>query len=189
MKKIPSQEVTRLLIELRSGNKLAINELLPIVYNELRLLASKYLNAEYKNRTIQTTELVHEAYLKLIGQENLSLENKQHFFGAAANSMRQILVDYARKRKAFKRGEGKTEISLEDAPTVTDEQSEEILSLDESLQKLELFDKRLSEIVELRFFAGLTIEETAEVLSISPATVKREWSVAKAWLYKEMGHA
>ena len=189
MKKIPANDVTRLLVELRGGDQRALDKLLPLVYNELRHLASRYLKAEYRQRTIQTTELVHEAYLKLVGQENLSLENRNHFFGAAANSMRQILVDYARKRNAAKRGEGKTIISLEDAPVISVEQSDEIIALDESLKKLEVFDKRLSRIVEYRFFAGLTIEETAQIMNISVATVKREWSVAKAWLYREMGHA
>jgi RNA polymerase sigma factor (TIGR02999 family) len=184
-----SNEVTRLLSEIGNGNQNAVEKLLPLVYKELRQLASRYLSAEFQKRTIQTTELVHEAYLKLVGQENLNLQNRNHFFGVAANSMRQILVDYARKRNAVKRGKGVVKISLEDAAFLTDEKSEEIVQLDESLKRLEAFDKRLSQIVEMRFFAGMTIEETAEVLNISPSTVKREWNLAKAWLYKEMGHA
>ncbi len=184
-----SRNVTQLLVDFNKGDNDAIHLLLPLVYNELRRLASKYLKAEYSKRTIQTTELVHEAYIRLVGDENLSLQNRGHFFGVAANSMRQILVDRARRRQAIKRGEDKNNLSLDDVLFISDEKNEEILALDESLKKLEMFDERLSKIVELRFFAGFTIEETAEILNISPATVKREWSTAKAWLYKAMGKA
>ena len=184
-----NRNVTQLLVDINKGDSEAMHLLLPLVYNELRRLASKYLKAEYSKRTIQTTELVHEAYIRLVGNINLSLQNRGHFFGVAANSMRQILVDRARKRSAIKRGEANANISLDDALFISDEKSEEIIALDESLKKLEMFDERLSKIVELRFFAGFTIEETAEILNISPATVKREWSTAKAWLYKSMGKA
>jgi len=186
MKKSSQTDVTLLLNELQSGNKETINKILPIVYNELRKLASKYLDKEYGNRTIQTTELVHEAYLKLIGGSEVSWQNRAHFFGLAANSMRQILVDYARRRNARKRGEGKDNISLDDAPTVSVQMDDQILALDEALQKLETVDERSCKIVELRYFSGLTIEETAEFLEISPATTKRDWNFAKAWLYREM---
>ncbi len=183
----PSREnITILLNDVSSGNKEALNELLPLVYNELRKLASKYLGAEYKNRTIQTTELVHEAYLKLLGNQNISWQNRAHFFGIAANSMRQILVDLARKRNAKKRGGDETKISLQEGLIIMDETDDKLLALDEALKKLETFDKRLSQIVELRFFSGLTIEETAAVLNFSDSTIKREWNVAKAWLYKEL---
>ncbi len=184
-----NRNVTQLLVDLNKGDNEAMHLLLPLVYNELRRLASKYLKAEYSQRTIQTTELVHEAYIRLVGNENLSLQNRGHFFGVAANSMRQILVDRARKRSAIKRGEANPNVSLDDALFISDEKSEEIIALDESLKKLEMFDERLSKIVELRFFAGFTIEETAEILNLSPATIKREWSTAKAWLYKSMGKA
>ncbi len=175
-----------LLTNVCSGNREALDEFLPLVYNELRRLASNYLRAEYGNRTIQTTELVHEAYIKLIGGQDISWQNKAHFFGIAANSMRQILVDLARKRKSLKRGGNQTKVSLFDDLVIMDESDEKLLALDEALKKLETLDERLCKIVELRYFSGLTIEETAEVLSTSSSTVKREWNLAKAWLYREL---
>ena len=178
-------EITSLLNELHTGNKETINKVLPIVYNELRKLASKYLSKEYGNRTIQTTELVHEAYLKLIGSAEISWQNRAHFFGIAANAMRQILVDHARKRNANKRGEGK-KISLDEVPSISVQTDEQILALDDALKKLQTVDERSCKIVELRYFSGLTIEETAEFLEISPATTKRDWNFAKAWLYREI---
>jgi len=162
-------------------------EILPLVYNELRRISSKYLREERRKHTFQTTELVHEAYLKLIGNENLSWKNRAHFFGIAARSMRQILVDHARKRKAVKRGSGETKLSLEEAATISSENDEEILALDNALNKLESLDERSGKVVEMRFFSGLTIEETAEALNISPSTAKRDWNFAKAWLYREIG--
>lgn len=179
-------QITILLQRINAGDQKALDKLLPLVYGELRKLASKYLAGEYKKRTIQTTELVHEAYLKLIGQQNLSLENRKHFFGAAANAMRQILVDNARKKKAIKRGRGKTKVPLDKAIALSAEDDENILALNEALLKLDTFDNRLCKIVELRFFTGLTIEETAEILSVSATTVKRDWGLAKAWLYREI---
>ncbi len=180
-------QITQLLQSINKGDKDAVDRLLPLVYNEVKKIASKYLAGEYKKRTIQTTELVHEAYLKLIGQQNLSLENRKHFFGAVANSMRQILVDNARRRNALKRGCGKTRISLESAVVVFADDDTEILDLNDALVKLDSLDIRMSRIVELRFFTGLTIDETANLLDISPATVKRDWNFAKAWLYREIG--
>ncbi len=177
---------TLLLNNITHGENEALNNLLPLVYNELRQLASKYLRAEFGNRTIQTTELVHEAYIKLIGGQNISWQNKAHFFGIAANSMRQILVDLARKRKSQKRGGNNTIISLYEDLVIMDESDDKLLALDEALNKLATFDERLRRIVELRYFSGLTIDETAEVLQISDSTIKREWNVAKAWLYREM---
>ena len=179
-------EITLLLNELQTGNRETINRILPIVYNELRKLASKYLSKEYSNRTIQTTELVHEAYLKLIGSADISWQNRAHFFSIAANAMRQILVDNARKRNASKRGDGKNKISLDEAPTISVQTDEQILSLEDALKKLQTVDERSCKIVELRYFSGLTIEETAKFLEISPATTKRDWNFAKAWLYREM---
>lgn len=187
MPDIPANQITRLLQRISEGDDKAMDKLLPMVYNELRKIASKYLRAEYGKRTIQTTELVHEAYLKLIGQGPLSLENRRHFFGVAANSMRQILVDNARRRNAEKRGSGKAKVTLEKIEPMSIENDEEILALDDALLKLDSVDSRLSRVVELRFFTGLTIEETAELLSVSPTTVKRDWNLAKAWLYREIG--
>jgi len=178
-----------LLASVSKGDKEALNQLLPLVYNELRRLASSYLHAELNNRTIQTTELVHEAYIKLIGGKNVSWQNKEHFFGIAANSMRQILVDLARKRSSQKRGSYYTRISLVDDLVVIDDTDDKLLALDEALKKLEVFDERLCKIVELRYFSGLTINETAEVLNISDSTIKREWNVAKAWLHRELSLA
>lgn len=186
MDKIPKNQITQLLQKISKGNYEALDNLLPMVYNELRKIASKYLNSEYKKRTIQTTELVHEAYLKLIGQKKLSLENRVHFFRAVAKSMRQILVDNARKRNAVKRGSGKTKISLDNAAVISPQSDDDILALNEALTKLDSFDERLSRIVELRFFTGLTIKETAELLSVSETTVKRDWNFARAWLYREI---
>ncbi len=181
------QNITLLLQDCIEGNKNAINSLLPIVYNELRKISSKYLHEEYRNHTLQTTELVHEAYIKLVGNENINWQNRAHFFGIAANSMRQILVDYARKRNSIKRGEGKTHLSLDSAEEIAFESEEDIIALDEAMQKLEAFDKDLSKVVELRFFGGLNVDETAKVLNCSASTVKRDWSLAKAWLFRELG--
>jgi len=178
--------ITRLLNDVNSGDQAAINQLLPVVYCELKIIASKYLSAEHGSRTIQTTDLVHEAYLKLIGSQKISWQNRAHFFGIAANSMRQILVDLARKRKAAKRGGDETKISLSEGIVVMDETDDKLIALDEALNKLAEFDQRLSKIVELRFFSGLTIEETSAVLNLSDSTIKREWNVAKAWLHREL---
>ena len=186
MANLYDNNITQLLQELHSENSDAIESLTPILYDELRILAAKYLRGEYGKRTIQTTELVHEAYLKLIGGENLTLENRRDFFCIAANSMRQILVDNARKRNALKRGGGVTKIYLDEAPAISAEINDEILALDEALARLAAFDKRLCRVVELKYFSGLKIEEIAEALSISPTTVKRDWNIAKAWLYREL---
>jgi RNA polymerase sigma factor (TIGR02999 family) len=182
----PRHQVTQLLYELSNGDKEALNKLLPLIYKQVKKIASRYLNSEYQKRTIQTTELVHEAYLKLVGQKELTLESRREFFSAIANVMRQILVDNARKRNAARRGSGQTKISLEKVGTISSEYSEEILTLNDALIKLNSFDERLSTIVELRYFTGMTIAETAEILSVSPTTIKRDWSLAKAWLYKEI---
>ncbi len=181
-----SSELTRLLNESVTGNKSSLDKVLPIVYDELRVISSKYLRGEYRHHTLQTTELVHEAYLKLIGDQNISWESRAHFFGIAAKSMREILVDYARKRNSKKRGEGVPALSLEDVLYISDKYDYQILALDEALKKFETLEERSSKIVELRYFAGLTIEETADVLNISPATVKKDWNFAKAWLYREI---
>lgn len=181
-----NSNITQLLNQIPDGDEFVLEKTLKLVYDELKIISSKYLREEYRQHTLQTTELVHEAYIKLIGNQNLTWENRAHFFGIAAKSIRQILVDYARKRKAVKRGSGKTVFSLDKAEFVIDESDEQILNLDEALKRLEEHDKRAYEIVELRFFSGLSIDETAKLLDISPATVKRDWNFAKAWLYREM---
>lgn len=158
----------------------------PIVYQELKRLATTYLHGEYKQVTLRTTDLVHEVYLKLAGDAALSWENRAHFFGIAARSMRQILVDMARKRKAQKRGGDRLRVSLSEGLMIMDEQDDKMLDLDTALGKLEGFDQRLSRIVELRYFSGMTIEEVAVATDLSPATIKREWQLAKAWLFREL---
>ncbi|MCW8849990.1 MAG: sigma-70 family RNA polymerase sigma factor [Melioribacteraceae bacterium] len=186
MKNQNNENITRLLNEVSQGDNIALERILPIVYDELRVISSKYLRDEYRKHTLQTTELVHEAYIKLLGSENLSWESRAHFFGIAARSMRQILVDYARKRKAIKRGLGQTKISLDKAEFILSDSEDQIIHLDDALNKLEELDERASKIVELRFFSGLSIEETANMLNVSSATVKRDWNFAKAWLYREI---
>jgi len=186
MAKNQSKDFTQLLNKISDGDSFALERILPLVYDELRTISSKYLRDEFRKHTMQTTELVHEAYIKLIGSENLSWESRSHFFGIAAKSMRQILVDYARKRKAQKRGLGQTKISLDKAQFIVSETEEQILNLNDALNKLEQLEERSCKIVELRFFSGLSIEETANLLKISTATVKRDWNFAKAWLYREI---
>ena len=178
-------EVTRLLQDCSQGNREALDKLLPLVYNELRRLAHSYLSHERPDLTLQTTALVHEAYLKLIDQHSVNWENRAQFFAISAQAMRRILLDNARRHTAAKRGSGGQKISLDDVATLSvDSANESLIALDLALQKLETIDAAQSEIVELRYFGGLTIEETAAVLNISPSSVQREWTVARAWLYK-----
>lgn len=180
-------EVTLLLNELgKAGderNREALDRLLPIVYNELRRLAGSFLNREHAV-SIQTTELVHEAYFKLTDQRSVDWENRGQFFAIAAQAMRRILLDSARSRKSLKRGVEK--VPIEDVPTIPVEVDSHLLDLDQALNELASFDPDQSRIVELRYFGGLTIEETAEVMKVSPATVKREWAIARAWLFDQV---
>ena len=182
-----ASEVTLLLEEIanaRDGaNREALDKLLPIVYNELRRLAGSFLNREHAV-SIQTTELVHEAYFRLTDQRKIDWKNRGQFFALAAQAMRRILIDAARQRKSLKYGAEK--VSLDEALTVSAEQNQNLLELDKALSELEEFDAQQCRVVELRYFAGLTIEETAEILKISPATVKREWTIARAWLYQKI---
>lgn len=184
-----ARDVTRLLDRIRDGDEGARSRLIDLVYLELRRLAARCMLREQNAFTLQPTELVHEAYLKLMGQEGANLgniKNRTHFFGAASTVMRQILVDYARAKHTQKRGGAGYRIDLDENLAFTEERSEEILALNESLKRLEAFDPRQSRIVELRFFGGLTDEEAAELLGISARTVKRDWRVAKAWLFADM---
>ncbi len=179
--------ITEILQELRNGHGKSIDDLLPIVYNELRRLATSYLSRERVNHTLQPTALVHEAYLKLIGNSEIEWQNRAHFFGISARLMREILIDHARGRNRQKRGgEFQTQIELDDALSFGKNQPLDVLAVDEAMSRLEKLDARQAKIVELRFFGGLTVEETAEVLDLSPATVKREWSTAKLFLYKTL---
>jgi RNA polymerase sigma-70 factor, ECF subfamily len=181
-----SVNVTMLLRQLRSGNQNAVAELVPLLYDELRRIASRYLQRERPDHTLQATALVHEAYLRLVDQKDVEWQNRSHFFGVAAQQMRRILVDYARAHHAAKRGGPLPKISLDDALAIAEGRTGDLLELDEALTRLSSIDPQQVRIIELRFFAGLTIEETADLLDISPATVKREWTTAKAWLAREI---
>lgn len=180
------QDVTQALRDLSNGQKSAPDKLMPLVYDELRKLAHSYLQEERQDHTLQATALVHEAYLRLVDWRNVSWQNRAHFFALAAQVMRHILVDYARAREAEKRGGRATKISLDEAINFAQQREVDLFELDEALTKLAELDSMQSKVVELRFFGGLTIEETAEVLLVSPDTIKYEWRLAKAWLYKTM---
>jgi RNA polymerase sigma-70 factor (ECF subfamily) len=182
----PSPDVTVLLSELTRGNQEAAEKLVPLVYDELKRLARSYMRRERPNHTLQATALVHEAYLKLVRQQAVNWQSRSHFFGIAAQLMRRILIDHARGHLREKRGGVKQVLPLDEALVFSPEHSEELVKLDEALERLSKLDARQSRIVELRFFGGLSVEETAEFLGISPKTVKRDWSVAKAWLHGEL---
>jgi RNA polymerase sigma-70 factor (ECF subfamily) len=182
----PPTNVTTLLKQLSSGNKTAIEELIPLLYDELRRMASRYLQRERPDHTLQATALVHEAYLRLVDQKDVEWQNRSHFFGVAAQQMRRILVDHARAHHAAKRGGPLPKISLDEAQAISEERTGDLLELDEALTRLASIDAQQVRIIELRFFAGLTVEETADLLNVSTATVKREWTTAKAWLAREI---
>jgi len=181
-----SNQVTQLLIRWRGGDREALEALMPLVYDELRRLAHHYLRQERNDHTLQSTALVHEAYLRLAGQNPPEWQNRAHFFGIAAHLMRQILVEYARGRGAAKRGGSACRLTLDEGLALSTELSVDVVALDRALKELCALDEQQSRIVELRFFAGLTIEDTSNVLGISPATVKRDWVTARAWLYRAM---
>jgi RNA polymerase sigma factor (TIGR02999 family) len=181
-----SHDVTQLLVNWSQGDKEALNELMPLVYDELRRLAKAYLRRERPDHTLQGTAVVHEAFLRLIDQNRVQWQNRAHFFGVAAQMIRHILVDHARAQLAEKRGGGAAKLSLDEALAVAGGPDVDLIKLDDALKGLTKLDPQQSKIVELRFFGGLTIEETAEVLSISPATVKRDWVMAKAWLHRTL---
>ena len=183
---IAAGEVTNLLIQLKKGHRDAESRLMPLVYAELRRLAGRYMRGERPGHTLQATALVHEVYLRLVGHEDVDWQNRAHFFGVAANLMRRILVDHARAKQAKKRGGGDQKVSMEEVALVQPEASPQILALDEALERLARRDPRQARIVELRYFAGLTDQEAAEVLGISVRTVKRDWNVARAWLYQQL---
>lgn len=182
----PRSEITELLKEWSDGRAGAFDRLAPQIYAELRRLASSYMRRERADHTLQPTALVNEAFLKLVDQRAVRWQNRAHFFGIAAQAMRRILVDHARARSAGKRGDGAQAIPLDDASAIAAMPDVDLLALDEALTRLARLDPQQSRVVELRFFGGLTMEETAEVLRVSPATVGREWTMAKAWLYAEL---
>jgi len=183
-----SQPVSELLAQWRSGDEESLQRLVPLVYNELRRLAHHYLRNERSDHTLQTTALVHEAYLSLIKQQPMTFENRSHFFGVCARLMREILVQYARRQNAAKRGGG-YKINLDSAVGMFGKPCVDMMALDMALNGLAKLDPHQSRIVELRFFGGLSIEETSQVLGISPATVKRHWATARVWLQKQIGRA
>jgi RNA polymerase sigma-70 factor, ECF subfamily len=180
------EEVSRLLAECSGGNQGAFNQLLPLVYDELHRLAASYMSRERDGHTLQTTALVNEAYIRLADQTSARWQDRVHFFAVASKVMRQILIDHARSHGRAKRGRGEKPISLDEVAVISPERAADLLALDEALQKLAEIDRRKSEVVELRFFGGLTIEEAAEVLKVTPKTVTRDWQMARAWLYREM---
>jgi RNA polymerase sigma factor (TIGR02999 family) len=185
--KTPHQhEITQLLAEWREGKQSALDELYPLVYDELHRLARRYMSRERKGHTLQTTALINEAYVRLVDQKNVHWANRSHFFAISAQIMRRILIDHARRHAYAKRGGGARQVSLEEAATVVPNKSEELLRLDEALKSLAEMDPRRSQVVELRYFGGLNNEEIAGVLHISENPVTRDWNMARAWLYQQL---
>ena len=183
---VSEQRVTELLTRWSQGDDAALAELTPLVYGELRRLAHRYMNTERTEHTLQTTALVNEAYLRLADQTNPRWQNRAHFFAVAARAMRQILVSYARSQRSQKRGGGAFKMELDEAALVSPEESKEIIYLHEALERLATLDSRKAQVVELKYFGGLTYDEIAEVLKISRVTVRRDWEFAKLWLYTEL---
>ncbi|MEJ2312603.1 MAG: sigma-70 family RNA polymerase sigma factor [Gemmatimonadales bacterium] len=184
-----TDDTTQLLQALRRGDSGALDRLTPRVYDELHRIAHRELTRRGGGETLRTTALVHEAYVKLVDQTRVDVEDRAHFLALAAKAMRHILIDYARKQRSQKRGGDWRKISLRDADPTSGERLEEVIALDEALDRLERFDKRLCEVVECRFFGGMTVEETSDALAIAPRTVDRAWQKAKAWLYREIHEA
>jgi len=180
------QEVTQLLVDWRGGDHTALDKLIPLVYDELHTLAQRYMKRERGDHTLQTTALVNEAYLRLAGQQDSDWQNRAHFFGVAAQVMRHLLVDHARSRRYARRGGSTVRITLDETVAASPGESVDLLALNEVLDRLDAIDERKRRVVELRYFSGLSVEETAEVLGLSAITVKREWLKAKAWLYREL---
>jgi RNA polymerase sigma-70 factor (ECF subfamily) len=180
------QAVTQLLGEWSNGDEEALGKLFPLLHPELHRLAHHYMSRERTGHTLQTTAVINEAYLRLVDNTNAAWQNRSHFNAAAAQMMRHIMVDHARKHQSLKRGGGAVKVRLDESALVTEARSQELLDLDEALERLAVQDARKSQIVELRYFGGLTVEETAEFLKLSQRTVEREWTAAKAWLYREL---
>jgi RNA polymerase sigma-70 factor, ECF subfamily len=179
-------QITQLLAEWSDGNQAALDELYPLVYQELRRLARRYMSRERKGHTLQTTALINEAYVRLVDQRNVHWANRSHFFAISAQIMRRILIDHARRHAYAKRGGGAQQVSLEEAATVVPDQATELVRLDEALKSLAEMDPRRSQVVELRYFGGLNNEEIAGVLKVSENTVTRDWNMARAWLYQQL---
>jgi RNA polymerase sigma factor (TIGR02999 family) len=189
----PVGEVTQLLLRWRAGDERALEALLPLVYEELRSLARRHLRHERDSHTLQRTALVHEAFLRMVDRQQVDWESRAQFFGLASQTMRRVLVDHARKRLAAKRGDGAPHVDIaavlaeeSDPPLLADESEVDFAAIDAALQRLEALDPQQGKLVELRFFGGLSIKETADIIGVSPATVKREWALARAWLQREI---
>jgi RNA polymerase sigma factor (TIGR02999 family) len=182
-----SKEITQLLLAWSQGDRSALDQLIPLVYEELRRLAKHYMAQERAGHTLQTTALVNEAYLRLIDASQVRWQNRAHFFAVSAQLMRRILVDFARSHHQLKRGGEARRVSLNEALEVSAGQEADLVALDEALSALAALDRRQSQVVELRFFGGLSVEETAEVLKVSATTVRRDWTLARAWLHRELG--
>jgi RNA polymerase sigma factor (TIGR02999 family) len=181
-----SQEITRLLLAWGQGDPVALETLMPLVYAELRKLARRYMNRQRPDHTLQTTALVNEAYLRLVDSSRVQWQDRAHFFAVSAQLMRRILVDFARAQGNLKRGGGAEQLALDQAPEVSAERGPDLIALDDALNALAAMNPRQSQIVELRYFGGLSEEETAEALKVSPRTVRRDWSLARVWLYREL---
>ena len=182
-----SHNISHLLNEWNAGDEQALDTLTPLVYEELRRQAAHYLRRERPGHTLQTTALIHEAYLRLIDAKDVNWQSRAHFFAVAANVMRRVLVEHARRRDADKRGGSQIRVELDEALVIADEDGVDLLAIDEALDRLAVVDPQQAHVVELRFFSGLSVEETAAALGVSPKTVKRDWSVARAWLRREIG--
>jgi RNA polymerase sigma factor (TIGR02999 family) len=181
-----TKSISKLLRAWSDGDQSALNELTPIVYNELRRLGHRYMERERSGHTLQTTALVNEAYMRLVDYKRMQWQDRAHFFAVSAQVMRRILVDHARSHN-IKRGRGVQHVALDEAPVLSGDRTGDVVALDDALNALARLDPRKAQIIEMRFFGGLSVEETAEVLKISPATVRRDWSIAKLWLYRELG--
>ncbi len=182
-------EVSQLLHAWSNGDKTALDKLMPLVYGELRQMAKRYMDRQQAGHTLQTTALIHEAYLRLIDQSEAHWQNRAHFFSVAATAMRHILVDHARTQQAAKRGGAAQRVTLDEAAAVSVERAAELVALDDALESLAAFDQRKSRVVEMRYFGGLTVEETAEALQVSPETVARDWRLARTWLLRRLSNA
>lgn len=182
----PKPDITRLLVDWSEGRREALDQLMPVVYQELHKIAGSYLRRERAEHTLQPTALIHEAYLRLVGSDVPSFRSRSHFYGVAAHVMRQILVEHARARGAAKRGGGERKVSLDDVTLFSAERTADLVALDDALTRLGAFDERKSKVIELRFFGGLSLDETAEALGVSVATISRELRLAQAWLQREL---
>jgi RNA polymerase sigma factor (TIGR02999 family) len=181
-----TEEITRLLADWGSGNQAALDKLLPLIYEELHRVASSYMRRERSHHILQTTALVHEAYLRLVDQQNANYQSRTHFFAVAAQVMRHILVDYARQQRRVKRGDGQPVLALTDAAVISRERADEVIAINTALENLSTLDPRKGKVFEMRYFGGMSVEEAADALKVSPVTVARDWRMAKAWLKREI---